>query len=193
MRSAALVALIAVLVAGSLGVGYLSGTSAGGTRTVTSTAIFVSTTTTQVTVTAQGSSTTSSAMNTTCVAAVPPPQGIYLKVVTDGGTPVSGLNVTSQYEVNASCDRNEATLTSSFAVTNSSGWMLFQAGYPWYFVFSYSGHTYNFTVNSDPVAWTLATIALPSGSLATQICGLGGGNPTTYCQPTVTTTVRPTK
>jgi len=132
-----------------------------------------------------------STTTTTCIVAVPPPQGIYLRVVTDGGMPVSGLPVTSQYEGNASCDRNAAILSSSAAVTNSSGWMLFQAGYPWDFVFSYSGHTYNFTINSDPMAWTFATIAVPSGILATHICGLGGGSPNAYCQAAVTTTVRP--
>jgi hypothetical protein len=132
-----------------------------------------------------------STTTTTCTVAVPPPQGIYLRVVTDDGMPVSGLPVTSQYEGNASCDRSAAILSSSVAVTNSSGWMLSQAGYPWDFVFSYSGHTYNFTVNSDPMAWTFATIAVPSGILTTHICGLGGGSPNSYCQPAVTTTVRP--
>lgn len=186
-------ALVAILVVGSLGLGYLSGTSVRSTKTVTSTATFVSTTTTRITVAAQGPSTTSSTVvNASCTITVPPPQGVYLRVVSDGGAPVSGLSVTSQYEVNASCGPNGANLTSSVVATNSSGWMLFQAGYPWFFVFSYSGQTYNFTVNSDPMAWTFATIAVPSGNLTTQICGLGGGSPATSCQTPLTSTVRPT-
>ena len=125
-----------------------------------------------------------------CTVAVPPPQGIYLRVVTDAeGRPISGLQVTTGYEANASCDSHNANLTTSVAVTNSSGWMLFQRGYPWYFAFTYSGHTYNFTINSDPMAWSSATISVPSGKLTTQICGLGGGSPNSTCQPAVTATI----
>lgn len=193
MRREAIAAVVAVLVVASLGVGYLSGTSARSTKTVTSTATFVSTTTTQITVAAQGPSSTSlTAVNASCSVAVPPPHGIYLRVVSDSGSLVSGLNVTSEYEANASCGPNWPSLTSSVVATNSTGWMLFQAGYPWFFVFTYSGQTYNFTVSSDPMAWTIATIAVPSGNLTTQICGLGGGSPATYCQPGVDSTVRPT-
>ncbi len=47
-----------------------------------------------------------------CVVPVPPPQGIYLRVIADGaGTPVSGLRVTTQSTEAASCDRKNALLT----------------------------------------------------------------------------------
>ncbi len=125
-----------------------------------------------------------------CTVEVPPPQGIYLRVVTDAeGGPISGLQVTTRYEENASCDPHNANLATSIAVTNSSGWILFQGGYPWYFAFTYSGHTYNFTINSSPMAWSFVTISVPSGKLTTQICGLGGGSPNSTCQPTVTATI----
>lgn len=125
-----------------------------------------------------------------CVVQVPPPQGIYLRVVTDNlGKPVSGLRVTTQFEETASCDRNNVRLNNSIAVTNSSGWILFQQGFLWYFVFTYSGHTYNFTVPSSPLSWTIASISVPSGKLSTEICGLGGGSPNSSCQAVTTTSV----
>ena len=113
-----------------------------------------------------------------CVVLVPPTEGIYLRVITDAaGTPVSGLHVTTQSEETASCDRNNVHLTNSVEITNSSGWILFQRGYLWYFVFTYSGQTYNFTVPSGPLSWSVATISVPSGKVSTEICGLGGGSP----------------
>jgi len=125
-----------------------------------------------------------------CVVLVPPPHGIYLRVNADGaGTPVSGLRVTTQSTEAASCDRKNVLLTNSIAVTNSSGWILFREGYPWYFVFTYSGHTYNFTVPSGPLSWSVATISVPSGKLSTEICGLGGGSLNSSCEAASTTNV----
>ena len=126
----------------------------------------------------------STTVSVACIVQVPPPQGIYLRVITDAaGTPVSGLKVTSQFEANASCDRNTGRLlrpvhlTNSVEITNSSGWILFHQGYLWYFVLTYSGQVYNFTVPSGPLSWSVATISVPSGKISTEICGLGGGSP----------------
>ena len=132
----------------------------------------------------------SRSITTVCTVAVPPPQGIYLRVITDDtGTPVSGLQVIIQSEEAASCDRNNVQLTNSVAVTNSSGWIMFRQGFPWYFVFTYSSYTYNFTVPSSPMSWSVDTISVPSGKLSTEICGLGGGSLNSSCETASTTTV----
>src|SRR2546426_11053753 len=125
-----------------------------------------------------------------CVVLVPPTEGIYLRVITDGaGAPVSGLQVTTQSTEAASCARHNVRLTDSVAVTNSSGWILFREGYPWYFVFTYSGHTYNFTVLSGPLSSSVAAISVLSGKLSTEICGLGGGSLNSSCEAASTTNV----
>src|SRR5207249_8609132 len=68
-----------------------------------------------------------------CVVLVPPTEGIYLRVITDGaGAPVSGLRVTTQSTEAASCDPNTGRLlrpvhlTNSVEITNTSGWILFK-------------------------------------------------------------------
>lgn len=124
----------------------------------------------------------------TCVVPVPPPQGYYLQVVTDSGSPLSGLAISVQSAPNASCNQSDVHLTGKSETTNSSGWIFVQ-GWLYYLVFTYSGRTYNFTLQSDPMAWTLATINVPSGMLTSHICGLGGGSLTSNCQTGSTTTV----
>ncbi len=130
---------------------------------------------------------------TSCVVAVPPPQGMYLRLVSDSGSPLAGYQVTIQYTPQAYCNPNPGGVHvyTMVAATNSSGWILFQ-GWLYDFVFIYSGSTYNFTVPGDPMAWTIGTISLPSGTLTTRICGLGGGSLSSTCQNSATTTISPT-
>jgi hypothetical protein len=137
------------------------------------------------------STTKATGLSTTCVVAVPPPQGVYIRVVNDSGTPVTGLPITIQSTPSAPCNGSPPDLTNSVIETNSSGWILFQGGFFYYSVFNYSGETFNFTLPSDPMAWTIATIRIPSGNLTSQICGLGGANDTTYCQASQTAVVSP--
>jgi len=175
-RRAITTTTIALLVIVIVLVGAMGGvllTSQSVTHTVTITSIQTTTVTTV-------SNTSQTNTTTTCVVAVPPPQGIYLRLINDGGSPIAGLRVTVQSTPNASCNPNDVHLTNSVAVTNSSGWIMFQ-GWLYYFVFTYSGGTYNFTVPSDPMAWTIATISVPSGTLTTEICGLGGGGLNSAC------------
>ncbi|MDA4123190.1 MAG: hypothetical protein OK456_08440 [Thaumarchaeota archaeon] len=173
---------MAIVVAGLvIGAGFLTSSYLGTTKTVTNTR------TSTTTVTASQTNATT----TICSVAVPPPQGIYLRVVNDSGSPIAGLPVIVQSTANASCSPKDVHLTDSIAVTNSSGWILFQ-GWLYYFVFAYSGSTYNFTVGGDPMAWTVATISVPSGSLTTEICGLGGGTLNSSCSNQSTTLVSTT-
>ena len=123
-----------------------------------------------------------------CEIAVPPPQGIYLRLVNDSGSPISGVQIADKGTTYVGCMTEP--LTGSFSRTNSSGWAFF-AGHLGSYVlsFNYSGTGYNFTVPATPMAWTVVYLRLPSGNLITEICGLGGGNLTSSCQAGVTTTV----
>ncbi len=153
---------------------------------------FTVTETSLLTTTVTTTRSTSQANITACSVAVPPPQGIYLRVVNDSGSPVSGLPVIVQSTANTFCGPGHAPPpTDSIADTNSSGWLLFQ-GWLYYFVFVYAGGTYNFTVGGDPMAWSVATINVPSGSLTTEICGLGGGAASSSCSNSSTTVVSST-
>jgi hypothetical protein len=51
---------------------------------------------------------------------------------------------------------------------------------------NYSGLSYSFSVPAPPMAWTVASISLPSGELSSEVCGLGGGgsNLTSHCDTT---------
>lgn len=122
--------------------------------------------------------------------AVPPPQGFSIKLMNDSGSPIEGLQVTIVSAIAATCNPREIHLNNSYAVTNSSGWIFSQSSIYWNnFVFAYSGETYNFTIPSDPMAWSIATIRVTSGNMTTQICGLGGGSITSSCQSSQTTVV----
>jgi len=182
-RSAIATTTIALLVIIIVLVGAMGGvllTSQSVTHTVTITSIQTTIVTTV--------SNTNQTSTTTCVVAVPPPQGIYLRLINDGGSPIAGSQVTVQSTSSAHCYTNDVHPTNSVAVTNSSGWILFQ-GWLYYFVFTYSGGTYNFTVPSDPMAWTIATISVPSGTLTSEICGLGGGGLNSSCSIQTTTSI----
>ncbi len=175
---------IAIVVAALvIGAAFFASPYLGSQKTVTETTTSITTIT--------GSQT--NATITSCVVAVPPPQGMYLRLVSDSGSPLAGYQVTIQYTPQAYCNPNPGGVHvyTMVAATNSSGWILFQ-GWLYDFVFIYSGSTYNFTVPGDPMAWTVGTISLPSGTLTTRICGLGGGSLSSTCQNSATTTISTT-
>jgi hypothetical protein len=176
---------IAIVLAASIIAATIFASSSLGTRTT------ITETSTSTTTVTTANNTNQTITSTVCSVAAPPPQGIYLRLVSGSGSPIAGYEVTIQYALAASCNPSGAHLYSSVAVTNSSGWILFQ-GWLYYFVFVYSGGTYNFTVPTDPMAWTVGTISLPSGTLTTRICGLGGGALNSSCQNSATTTVSTT-
>ena len=181
----ATVAFLVTIIALGGAVGGLIFSSQSITHTVTITSIRTTTMIAVSYVTQSDSQTNSNAL---CIVTVPPPQGIYLRLTEDSGSPIAGLHVTVQSTPSASCDSKDVHLTNSLKVTNSSGWIVFQ-GWLYYFVFTHSGGTYNFTVPSSPMAWTIATISVPSGTLTTEICGLGGGGPHSSCSTWTTTSV----
>ncbi|MHB2035767.1 MAG: hypothetical protein ACYCPW_03375 [Nitrososphaerales archaeon] len=115
--------------------------------------------------------TASTTANTTCIV-TGGPDGVYLRIVTDSGSPVSGVNITGEAIVSINWQLcNEGQVIAS---TNSTGWASlgdYAGNYGLHFL--HSGTIYNMTVDTRPVAMTLDTFSVPSGNLSTQYCMYG--------------------
>lgn len=119
------------------------------------------------------SSATQTATTSTTVSCVVSgyPDGIFLRVLTNAGAPISGLAVSGQsvYTVNG-----ETCLNPVSSTTNSTGWAYLGSNPGYYYVsVSYSGTGYNLTIPSRPVTESIATYYLPSGNLTIVYCTYG--------------------
>jgi hypothetical protein len=102
--------------------------------------------------------------------------GAFLRVLSDSTqAPVVGAQV---YATNkpAYCDSSTPAMSQSTITftTNSTEWYsldtLNNAGYS--FVVKYSGQSYSFTINLEPISGTCATLFVPSGHTNSTITGL---------------------
>ena len=94
--------------------------------------------------------------------------GVLFRLVSDTGSPISGVQIKGQSVVYCNTERQVQALPP--ATTNSSGWadMRDGNGGNYYLTFGYAGTSYNVMISVEPVALTLATLKLPSGILTTQ-------------------------
>ena len=129
--------------------------------------------------------TTSTIANTACIV-TGGPDGVYLRIITDSGSPVSGVNITGEAIVSINGQLcNEGQVIAS---TNSAGWASlgdYAGNYGLHFL--HSGIIYNMTVGTRPVAMTLETFSVPSGNLTTQYCTMGTCNSVVASQVVVVT------
>lgn len=111
--------------------------------------------------------------------------GVLFRLVSDTGSPISGVQIKGQSVVYCNTERQVQALP--LATTNSSGWadMRDGNGGNYYLTFGYAGTSYNVMISVEPVALTLATLKLPSGILTTQDCAFGNLQ---SCSPPSTST-----
>jgi hypothetical protein len=98
------------------------------------------------------------------------PFGIVLRVISDSGSPIPGVEVAG--ESVAYCNGQQQTNQLPSSTTNSSGWVSFLEGYPgnYQLTLSYLGQRYDVTVPTTPTDATYATYAIPSGNPTTSFC-----------------------
>jgi hypothetical protein len=160
LKNEILAVIVVLLVAGSLGVGYLAGSQ-----------LNVRTTTTTQSLTTQSASSASSTETDTCTVSAES-TGFFLHLVSDStNASIAGVQVTVTPVVECGQDTTESSLSSSYT-TNGSGWtVISQPGvggnYYLLYYFAYSGHNYNIMAYWEPQQGTFTTVSLPSGGVST--------------------------
>lgn len=142
-------------------------------ETSVSTVTAVSTTVVSTSTTVNSSSVISTATTTTGVSCIVAgyPDGIYLQVLTNSGSPISGLAVSGQ-AIYSVCGQ---TYSNSVATsTNSTGWAYLGSNPGYYYIsFTYNGANYDLTIPSQPITMSIATYYVPSGNLTVSYCVSG--------------------
>jgi len=97
------------------------------------------------------------------------PAGMFLRIVSDSGTPVAGALVSATH---AGADVNcngilfwVHSVTTSFTTDGATTWYSLDATNAGTYTFGvmYSGHVYNLSAGLEPVSVTCATLYIPSG------------------------------
>ena len=100
---------------------------------------------------------------TVCTDPNPPPRGVFLHILTDTGSPVSGVQVYNRGSIQVVCSPSEE-LNGTVSQTNSTGWAYFEGYFGSYVLsFNYSNFRYKFTLVGDMNAWTIVQLAFPRG------------------------------
>lgn len=102
------------------------------------------------------------------------PVGGELRVLSDSGSPLAGVQVKGSSE--AYCNNQPQVIALPVVTTNSSGWADLEPVYAAYnLTLTYEGRTYTISLPNQPTSATYAAFLIPSGRLTTSFC-FGGSH-----------------